>query len=109
MLKREVGVAFSLFYQRRCAGYMRIRQTDKFHNSPQLWFGVFEKQIVMSNERFSAIRGLDQARVVNFPKPQAERIRGSVPLAHRVSDFQGVAHDDERFQSEEKIPPERER
>ena len=51
----------------------------------------------------------DQAPVIDFPESQTKRIRGSIAFSHRVSDFQGIAHDDQRFQTWQEVFPERQR
>ena len=61
----------------------------------------------MSNKPLLLACCLDHASVVDFPKPQTKRIRRSVPLPHRVSDFKRIPHDDECFQFRQKVLPER--
>jgi hypothetical protein len=77
--------------------------------SPQFSLRISKKEIVMSNEPLVPACCLDQASVVDFPKSQTKRIRRSVSLPHRVSDFQWITHDDERFQPGQKILPKRQR
>ena len=63
----------------------------------------------MSNDPRLLACCFDQAAVINFPKPQAERIRCSIALPHRVRDFKWIAHDDQRFQIRQEALPEWER
>jgi hypothetical protein len=50
VLNREMSVASSLFYQRRCVMHACMRQASELRNSPQFGFCVVEKQIVVSNK-----------------------------------------------------------
>ena len=104
-----MGVASSGCYQRCGAFYFRIVQANELRNSPQFRFRVLEKEIVMSDEPLFSSRRFDQPSVIDFPKAQTKRIRRSISLAHRVSDFERITHDDQRFQPRQEALPKRQR
>src|SRR6266576_3669457 len=82
VLNREVSMPPSLCYKRSGFLHFGIGQTSEMYNAPQFRFCVFEKQIVMRDQALLLAGRLDQAPGIDFPKPQTERIRRSVPLSH---------------------------
>jgi hypothetical protein len=50
---------------------------------------------------FESAGGLQKRRAANISSSRnnAKRTRGSVAHLHRISDFQRIAHDDQRFQT----------
>ena len=97
----------SLCYERSGFLHFGIGQTSEMCNAPQFRFCVFEKQIVMRDQPLLLARRLDQALVIDFPKPQPKRIRSSVSLLHGVGDFQRIAHHDERLHAGQQVLPKR--
>ena len=97
----------SLCYERSGLLHFGIGQTSEMRNASQFRFHVFKKQIVMRDQPLLLAGRLDQAPVIDFPKPQPKRIRSSVSLLHGVGDFQRIAHHDERLHAGQQVLPKR--
>src|SRR5215831_15422917 len=84
-----------------------IRYPDKIREPPEFQFRILEKVMVVRNESLFSICFFKHPPVIDFPEPQTKRIGSSISFLHRMSNFERVSYDDDRFEPGQHLPPER--